>query len=168
VYNRLIREQLVASIQFVQAKHVACYFSIRDEVDTQELFANIWLLNKHCYLPVLTENESMQFAHYDRLTELSANRYGILEPVKPQYIVKELLDIVLVPVLAFDQAGYRLGMGGGFYDKTFEFKLQIKQQSKPLLIGLAFSQQETNNIARDKWDVPLDMVITEQKIINFF
>lgn len=161
----LVAKHFVASDVFKRSTHIACYFSTKDELNTDVVFTSLWRADKSCYLPVLHEKaHSMGFAHYTRSTVLCQNRYRIFEPKEPDYVKNELLDIVLVPLIAFDKKGCRLGLGGGYYDKSFHFLLSVKRPAKPLLIGLCFSQQEAESIPRDPWDVPLDAVITEQGV----
>jgi 5-formyltetrahydrofolate cyclo-ligase len=153
---------------FKQAEHIACYFSVKDELSTEVIFTSLWRTNKHCYLPVVTTvAHEMRFAYYDRTTSLTNNRYNILEPTNPVYFQNQSLDIVLVPLVAFDKKGWRLGMGGGYYDKSFSFLCNKSRPAKPLMIGLAFSQQEADSIPHDDWDVSLDAVITECGIMRF-
>ena len=161
----LVAKHFVASDAFKQSTHIACYFSTKDELSTDVVFTSLWRAGKSCYLPVLHEKvHSMGFAHYARSTVLCQNRYRIFEPKEPRYVDHDLLDIVLVPLLAFDKKGSRLGLGGGYYDQSFNFLLSVKRPAKPLLVGLCFSQQEAASIPRDSWDVPLDAVITEEGI----
>lgn len=165
VYSTLVSDHLVASHFFLQATHIACYFSTQDELDTTRIITAVLNDDKNCYLPVVANNiEVMQFAHYDDKTLLHQNRYGILEPLFPDYINIALLDIVLMPLVAFDKRGYRLGMGGGYYDKTFSFLVSKARPAKPLLMGLAYAKQETAMIPEDVFDVTLDAIITEHGI----
>ena len=164
----LAQQHCLASPEFLRAKHIACYFSVRDELDTAALFAACWRAGKNCYVPVIDEaTKAMRFAHYVKETPLVANRYGILEPIAPQFKDNHLLDLVLVPLLAFDQKGFRLGMGGGFYDRSFAFLLPLKRPAQPILLGLAFSKQQAHDVYPDDWDVPLDGVITEKQLTWF-
>ena len=76
------------------------------------------------------------------------------------------LGTVLVPLVAFDRRGTRLGTGAGFYDRAFAFRLDQPRGSAPVLIGLAYSWQELPAIERRPWDVPLDYIITEREVIR--
>ena len=78
-----------------------------------------------------------------------------------------LLDMIFVPLVAFDLNGFRIGMGSGYYDRTFEKKLEIKDMKSPVLIGLAYEFQKQECLNHQPWDVPLDMVVTELKIYKF-
>ena len=82
-------------------------------------------------------------------------------------ISANFLDIVFVPLVAFDLNGFRIGMGSGYYDRTFEKKLAIKDPKYPVLIGLAYEFQKQECLNHQPWDVPLDMVVTELKTYKF-
>jgi 5-formyltetrahydrofolate cyclo-ligase len=105
----------------------------------------------------------LDFASYQRDDPLHLNRYNILEPENKNILSPENLDLVIVPLLGFDLQGHRLGMGGGYYDRTFAF-LSGKQPTKPILIGLGFADQQINSLPSDSWDVPLAGVLTEEKL----
>ena len=95
-----------------------------------------------------------------------ANTVGILEPVYKKRDLKppSALEIVLVPLVAFDKNFNRVGMGGGYYDRAFAFSKFRKNWHKPLLVGVAYSFQEVDKINSKAWDVPLHAVITEERV----
>lgn len=99
---------------------------------------------------------------------MKPNQYGISEPDIPiSHQLKPIeLDIVLMPLVAFDLNGNRLGMGGGFYDRSFSFLMRRKSNKKPRLIGVAYDFQEIETLDSDSWDVPLDAVVTESRLIK--
>ena len=96
--------------------------------------------------------------------QFKKNKYGIREPESPTLVDANCLDVVLMPLVGFDRTGNRIGMGGGFYDRTFQF-LSGRKKTKPLLIGLAYSIQEVANIPNRPWDIPLNFIATENEII---
>ncbi len=108
---------------------------------------------------------TLLFASVTVQTRYADNRYGIKEPlVKSADIIgAERLDLVLMPLVAFDESGNRIGMGGGFYDRTFAFK-QSRSEKKPYLIGIAHEIQKVDAIAAEHWDVPLTMVVTDKQV----
>jgi len=155
-------EHLVSQPLFQQSQHIGCYLSYHHELDPEPLIRQIWSLNKKCYLPQLTPEKSLQFACYEEGDPLFPNQYGILEPLKrAEQIRAEELDLVVVPLVAFDRAGHRLGMGGGYYDRTFGF-LMNEERKKPKLIGYAYDIQRAEMLPVDEWDVMLDGVVTER------
>jgi 5-formyltetrahydrofolate cyclo-ligase len=99
---------------------------------------------------------------------VQANRFGIPEPQLPaaQQWQPEALDAVLVPLLAFDRHGNRLGSGAGYYDRSFAFLGTRRPRPAPLLIGVAYAMQEVERLAIEPWDVPLDYIATEAELIE--
>lgn len=143
-----------------RAQRVAVFLSFDGELDTWPLIQALWRWEKQVYLPALHPFSSghLLFLRYDNHTELVRNRLNIMEPrldvrrVSPP----ERLDVVLTPLVAFDASGQRLGMGGGFYDRT----LQHWRQRGPYPIGLAHDCQQVDLIPAESWDVPLPEIIT--------
>lgn len=96
---------------------------------------------------------------------MEKNAYGIYQPTKSSpEIPLSNIDITLMPLVAFDRSGNRLGMGGGFYDRTFAYKKRYPKQ-KPNLIGLAHDCQEAITITYEKWDIPLNRILTDTRTI---
>lgn len=152
---------------FKKSEHIACYFSFKDEFDALPIMEAIWQAKKHCYLPVLTQENSLRFIRYNKGDALKSNRYAIFEPVNDTVECKpQDLDIVITPLIAFDLRGRRLGTGGGYYDRTFAF-LHKESIKRPLIIGLAYAAQEAADVPHDTWDVNLDGVQTEKEFILF-
>ena len=108
-------------------------------------------------LPIIKDNFEMEFYKYNTNDPLYVNKYGIPEPVKKNKIKP---NILLVPLVAFDNKLNRLGYGGGFYDRF----IQKVSKFKIIKIGLAFSFQEVKKIPAEKFDKKLDFIITERKI----
>lgn len=129
---------------------------------------SIWQAGKICYLPVLTDTQSLQFVRYDRDDELQLNQHLIPEPVnRHQIIHAEKLDIVLTPLLAFDREGNRIGTGGGYYDRTFAF-LFNHPETAPFMLGLGYACQELSEIIQaESWDIKLNGILTEAELTKF-
>jgi 5-formyltetrahydrofolate cyclo-ligase len=149
---------------FQASKHIACYRAFKSEIDTTFLIQHIWAQGKSCYLPVLNEDKqraTLKFVPYQALDKLHSNRYGISEP-NPTLTPIPLheLQLIIVPLVAFDRAGHRLGMGGGYYDQTFHAHPSLK------LVGFAYACQEVQAIPVDPWDVPLHAIVTEREFIQ--
>lgn len=148
------------------AQHIAFYQAIDGEIDPKPLLDAALQDGKQCYLPVISgENSDMlSFAPFDLETELVENQWGIPEPPQPEeFIPPTHFDLVLVPLVGFDKSCFRLGMGKGFYDRTFSFKI-FNRSSRPLLVGLAHPNQLVDSFKTESWDVRLDAVITAEKI----
>jgi 5-formyltetrahydrofolate cyclo-ligase len=155
---------------FLESLHIAFYIAHEGEIDPKFLLESALQKNKICYLPGLDPTQkNLFFIQYKTGDKLILNRYKIPEPefVSTNIIQADQLDLVLLPLVAFDKKGNRLGMGAGFYDRTFHFLLEKKQDHKPKLIGLAYEFQSVENLEPDEWDIPLDGIATEKKIELF-
>ncbi|PLY14411.1 MAG: 5-formyltetrahydrofolate cyclo-ligase [Sedimenticola sp.] len=156
------------STPFIAAQRIAAYIATDGELDPLPLVNHAIECNKEIYLPVLqpTTQNQLWFSRYIPGEPLIPNRYAIPEPdIKYHPPIKAWsLDLVLLPLVAFDKKGSRVGMGGGYYDRTFAFMRKITAMPRPKLFGYAHDCQMTANIFLNKWDVPLDGVITEKQI----
>ena len=116
-------------------------------------------------LPAL-HGDTLWFLPCDRHTPLAPNRFGIPEPdVAPEARCRPRdLDLVLMPLVAFDASGNRLGMGGGFYDRTFSYLRNRTFWKKPMLLGVAYEFQRLETIASHPWDIPLQGIATEKRL----
>lgn len=147
---------------------IAVFLSQDGELDTQPLIEFLWQQpNFEVYLPIIHQDSTkpMTFGLYHQNGEMEFNHFKMPQPKESPSaprITAEDLDWVFTPLVAFDSHGYRIGMGGGYYDRSFAFKKQL-EHFKPLLIGWAHSCQELPLIHRNDWDIPLEMVITELK-----
>ncbi|TVZ37518.1 5-formyltetrahydrofolate cyclo-ligase [Alteromonadaceae bacterium 2753L.S.0a.02] len=149
-----------AKALYHRAQHIALYIANDGEISPHEILSHARRHGKHCYLPALA-GKTLHFREYPPGGTLTENRFGIPEPIERYATVEpEQLDLVLLPLVAFDAQGNRLGMGGGFYDRTFSFKLQ-QPSTKPTLIGLAHALQQQSELSRDNWDIPLNAIATE-------
>jgi 5-formyltetrahydrofolate cyclo-ligase len=149
------------------APRVALYWPVGEEVDLRPLLADDRHAHRQFCLPVMQPDKRLRFARYRRGDALHANWYGIPEPVHEaaQEIAAADIGLVCVPLLGFDRAGNRLGQGGGFYDRSFDFLLR-REAATPLLLGIGFACQELPTLAREAWDVPLAAVMTEDGLID--
>lgn len=146
---------------FKQAKYIAAYCAIPDEINPSAIIEAAFALGKQIYLPVLKLDGShtLEFASYTPEMRLIPNRYGILEPQNPVINMEaHALDLVLVPLLGFDLQGNRLGMGKGYYDITFK----KSDKPRPFLLGLAFECQKVDSIPIEDNDVKLSAIATEK------
>jgi 5-formyltetrahydrofolate cyclo-ligase len=143
-------------LEWQSSRHVAVYLHTNGELETGLLQRSCRAQGKFLYLPVIRQDQSLEFALWAEAAELRPNRYGIDEPgPSAPRVGAEDLDIVFVPLLGWDRAGNRLGMGGGFYDRT------LAGVKGPLRVGLAYDCQRLEGILPEPWDVPMDYVVTE-------
>lgn len=158
--------QHLKSENTTNSKHIAIYLSNDGELDTSLLIKELWNLNHAVYLPIIHpfNGANLLFQRYEKNSPMRANRYGILEPKLncSQICPLPALDYLLMPLVAFDKQGNRLGMGGGFYDRTLA-RLHEQNWQKPQLIGLAHECQSVDALPIESWDVPLKTIITPDK-----
>ncbi|MBE3673534.1 MULTISPECIES: 5-formyltetrahydrofolate cyclo-ligase [Pseudoalteromonas] len=158
--------QHLKSENTTNSKHIAIYLSNDGELDTSLLIKELWNLNHAVYLPIIHpfNGANLLFQRYEKNSPMRANRYGILEPKLncSQICPLPALDYLLMPLVAFDKQGNRLGMGGGFYDRTLA-RLHEQNWQKPQLIGLAHECQKVDALPIESWDVPLKTIITPDK-----
>ncbi|HET9122607.1 MAG TPA: 5-formyltetrahydrofolate cyclo-ligase [Acidiferrobacteraceae bacterium] len=144
-----------------RAQHVACYMATGAELDTQWLMRALRGRGIACYLPVLTSwpRRSLRFASAHG--RLQRNRLGILEPASRRFRPARCLDLIFAPLLAFDARGGRLGMGGGYYDRSLRRLSAPQRWRRPRLVGLAYEIQQLPSVPLQPWDVPLQAIVTE-------
>lgn len=167
--SALLLRHLLQFPPFMRASHIALYIANDGEIDPAPIARQLWDMDKRCYLPVLhpATKRELWFVQFTPDTLLTPNHLGIPEPDHRlnHKLPAHLLDVVLMPLVGFDRSGARLGMGGGFYDRTFAFK-QLQPKGKPLLIGLAHSCQEVAALDVDNWDIPLGAIATEKEVMQ--
>jgi 5-formyltetrahydrofolate cyclo-ligase len=146
---------------------IALYAALPHELDTTPLIQLALARGCRIYLPRIERRRlgrKMQFV--EMTARRSSNRLGISEPQGGQTIGARWLDVVFLPLLGFDSCGVRLGMGGGYYDRAFEFRLRRTAWHTPRLIGLAYSFQQVEQIIPAAHDVLLDAVVTEKGVVR--
>ncbi|GAA0383232.1 5-formyltetrahydrofolate cyclo-ligase [Bacillus horti] len=164
-YNSLLHEWLYMSEAWKKAPHVALYYSVEKEVDTLKIIKQAWLENKPVYLPKCNrEDKTLTFYRVDSFEQLETVFYGIPEPIPEQCesISVEELRFIIVPGLAFDHAGFRIGYGAGYYDRTLE-------QTDPAacLVGLVFPfQLYLNRLPIDQHDRSVQLIYTIDGVIQ--
>ena len=164
-----LSRQLTHSKLFHHSRHIAFYLANDGEIDPFNLIEAAWQRGKQCYLPVLglRPGNRLWFVPYEPATALVNNRFGIAEPLhqrRDRQLKPHQLDLICMPLVAFDKNGNRLGMGGGFYDRTLSFLRQRHSWHKPRLLGLAYEFQRQDSLPRQNWDVPLDAIATEEHV----
>lgn len=161
-----LHAQLCRRPDFIRARHVALYLPNDGEIDPRPLLESCWKMGKKTYLPVLHPilHNRLWFVPFDRQTKLVRNIYKIEEPpiIKAPRRPPWALDLVLLPLVAFDADGNRMGMGGGYYDRTFSFKSRRQSIPGPKLIGLAHELQRVERLPVENWDIPLAGIISDQ------
>lgn len=160
--------KLAYNCKFIfNSKNIALFLSFKGEISTYPLILKLWLNKKNVFVPVIHSFQEKQllFVRFSSNSIVYYNKYNILEPIfNIQDIISVYnLDTIIVPLIAFDKKGVRLGMGGGFYDVFL--KNWKKKNFFP--VGLAYNFQLLSSIPRQRWDVSLPVVLTPNKIWIF-
>ncbi len=159
--SEIICRKIQATDIYRRSKHIAFYAASNGEVSLKSLWKSAPMQGKFCYFPVL-EGELLLFLPANPKTKFINNKYGIPEPdvERDKAIEPSQLDLVLMPLVAFDEFGNRLGMGKGYYDKTLK-DTNRNHNAKVKLVGVAYEFQKEVALPNKHWDVPLDGAVTE-------
>jgi 5-formyltetrahydrofolate cyclo-ligase len=159
---------------FINCKRVGIYLTNEGELNTQPIIEYLWEQGVNVFLPVLHpfSNGYLVFLQYTPSTKMKPNVYGILEPLLDVTKLCPIaqLDMILAPLVAFDEKGNRMGMGGGFYDRTIKHianKDSMDAIRKTRLIGLAHDVQHTLSLPTQVWDIPLPAILTPTTLYSF-
>ncbi|OGT53770.1 MAG: 5-formyltetrahydrofolate cyclo-ligase [Gammaproteobacteria bacterium RIFCSPHIGHO2_12_FULL_42_13] len=142
---------------FQQAKHIAYYITHENEIDANYILRISKQHQKIAYFPAV-HNDTIDFIRVDEDTAFTENKFGILEPVSEVRIDANQLDIIFIPVVAFNEKCHRIGRGKGYYDRT------LASANHPVLIGLAYEFQKAELPQKEIWDIAMDYVITEARV----
>lgn len=152
IYDAKIIKHLLPYLK--KGQKVAVFASLADEIDLSPLFS----LEIALYFPKVTGKGLMAFYHVKDQNALQPGAYGILEPSSQNKISKSEIDVFIVPMLAFNQKRYRIGYGGGYYDRYL-------QDAPGLKLGVAYRFQQLEESFENAYDVPCDLIITERGIV---
>ena len=157
--SQQVQQQLIDSEPFVCAQSLALYSPINNEVATEQIFKVARKQNKQVYYPRVVGDE-LEFLEVSAVKGLVMGTFGIAEPEIGEKIPVAELDLLIVPGVAFDVRGYRLGYGGGFYDRQL-----IGKSAKVISVGLCFDTQLCDLLPTEEHDQALDYIATETKFI---
>ena len=161
-FGKQLLPQLQKIANFKNDQKIGLYLSNNGEIDPIYIQNFLKKQEISTYLPII-DGKSLKFAKIGE--NFRKNRFGIKEPISTDIINADQLDILFMPLVGFDKDKNRIGMGGGFYDRTLAFKKQQKMAKNPKLIGLAFDCQQVEQLEVQEWDVPLDVIITPSQIL---
>jgi len=150
---------------FSRNPRIACYFAVRGEVSCEPIIAEAWRRGRNVFLPVLADR-ALMFARYRHDSPLRENRFGIPEPIykESELVQPSGLDVVICPLIAFDKDCNRLGMGAGYYDRSFRFLAHARNWKRPRLIGAAYEFQKVPEVKARSWDIPMQNIVTEKQV----
>tara|TARA_B100001057_G_scaffold276541_1_gene276803 strand:- start:2331 stop:2870 length:540 start_codon:yes stop_codon:yes gene_type:complete len=137
-------------------KIIGGYHPFNYEIDVFEILEKLQMLGYLISLPKIKKNSQMDFFEWSLNDPFQINKLGIPEPISNKIVYP---DILLVPLVAFDESFHRIGYGGGFYDRYIK---KIKKQKKIITIGLAHSFQKVKKIPTNKYDMKLDFIVTDK------
>ncbi len=164
--RRALRHRLLG-----RGKRIGIYMPAKNEIDVLPLLNRALVMQAACFLPIVPAKgrKRMWFSQVGDHPAWQLNRYGIPEYLHPtaKQVRAQYLDILFLPLLGFDSRGYRLGMGGGYYDASLNYLKRFRHWRRPRVIGVAFAAQEVRRVPEDAWDMPLDAVLTEQVFKRF-
>lgn len=164
MYSNLILNSILNSVYYKNAKNIMTFVSFSDEVDTHELIKIGIRDNKNILVPItIKETKELKLSLVTDFNELELGYYNILTPKEKfiRYTDPKLVDLIIVPGVVFDREGYRIGYGGGYYDRF----LSKIEKSIPR-IAIAFDLQIIDKVPREYYDIPVDYIITEKEIIE--
>lgn len=165
--SKNLSKQIKTSQLLLKHRYIALYLGNDGELDPKILIKLLLAQKKQVYLPVIDplRKNMLRFCRILPDTMFVKNRFGILEPRfdSKRFLQRQFLSLVLMPLVAFDKDGNRMGMGGGFYDRSFAYKLK-RIRSKPKLMGIAHAFQEQESLPIANWDIPLDGIITDRQL----
>lgn len=162
--ERLAR-RVTTSNAFLSSQRIACYLPDDGEIDPTPIIKSAWRMGKAVYLPRLIARDNMQFFPYRQNMRLRRGRWNLREPASAAAAVPIWsLDLVILPLVSFDNEGSRLGRGGGFYDRTLQRRREQKKIGcQPFLLGVAHQCQQRDAIPVASWDQPMHAIATDRQ-----
>jgi 5-formyltetrahydrofolate cyclo-ligase len=161
-----LRHRLLAS-----GRRIGIYIPAKNEIDVLPLLNRAVAMRVPCFLPIVpgSGRRKMWFSQMGERPAWILNRFGIPEYFHPSVkrVRLQSLDLLFMPLLGFDARGYRLGMGGGYYDASLAYLKRFRFWRRPRIVGVAFSLQEVDQVPNDPWDIPMDAILTEQEFRVF-
>ncbi len=165
-HSQQVAARLARSAPFLRSRRIAFYRSADGEIDLAPLLCLAHRMGKACFLPVIRNGPEhrLWFCRYRPGDRLIPNRFGIDEPDWRTHppVTPWGLNLILMPLVAFDAGCHRLGMGGGYYDRTLGFLHRRHRWRSPHLIGVAHDCQQAERLPVRHWDIPLQGVVTER------
>ncbi len=169
-----IAEKVLRKVSAIQrAETIAFYIAQEGEIDLLPLMLYCLKQGRQCYLPVLDkpEENKLCFARWIPGQSMSQNKFGIAEPVVPSHHILSAadMDLIFMPLVAFDGSGNRLGMGGGYYDRTLaesDKECSGSSSQKPFLVATGHDVQYIPHLPRDSWDIIPDITVTPGHFIR--
>ena len=162
--SQALAQRIIELDVYARSTQLAVYFAVNGEIGLDVVIDHALAAGKRVFLPNL-DRVSLRFSPYFREQKMRINKFRLPEPDvgDEQMLQPDQLDLVLAPLVVFDEKRNRIGMGGGFYDRSFAMRKAV-EVTEPVLIGVAHELQKVDEIMPQEWDVRLDMVVTERAI----
>jgi len=159
-----LAKHILPLTEYQNARRVAVYFAVNGEIDLHIVIDHALAQGKQIFLPNL-DRAALRFSPFFPDQKMRINKFRLPEPDvdDSEMLSPQELDLVLAPLVVFDSYRNRIGMGGGFYDRSFAFR-KNPEKTRPILIGVAHEIQKVDRIVPEVWDVKLDMIVTDQAI----
>ncbi len=166
--SQAVAAQLLSMRELATPRTVAVYWAVQSELPLMHAVTALQRAGHRLCLPVIQADNTLRFAPWQASTRMRPNRFGIPEPDVngDEWLAPDQLDIVLLPLLAFDDRGGRLGSGAGYYDRSFAFPRASERIARPFLLGVAYAFQQVPALSSAEWDVPLDAIVTELLLLR--
>ena len=164
-----LAERIAELPELITDDRIAGYWAVHGELPLHRVVTAMVRRGAQYHLPVVCDGQRLRFAPWAPGKPLAPNRFGIPEPAiknSRAAAAPDTMELVLVPLLAFDRRGNRLGSGAGYYDRSFAFLRAGERPREPLLVGIAYGFQEVEQLQPQPWDVKLDFVCTEDELIE--
>ncbi|MBL4744293.1 MAG: 5-formyltetrahydrofolate cyclo-ligase [Cycloclasticus sp.] len=166
IFDSAINQILLKTGLSLRFSNIAGYLANDGEPSISPIIQTRSTCKQPFFLPVL-DRKKLKFAHYHWGDPLDNNAFSIPEPTQNPTLPIKFLSAIFMPLVGFDLQGNRIGMGGGYYDRSLHFLRNSKCKKRPLLIGIAYQLQQVNDIKPHAWDIPLDAVVTENGLLCF-
>jgi len=163
-YSKTIAEKLYEMDYYINAKRIMSFISFKDEIHTHDIIKKSLNRGKSIVVPItIPETREMKVSELLDFSELEIGFYDILTPKKEfiRFVDPNTIDLILVPGVVFAEDGYRVGYGGGYYDRFLS-----NLDNEVMKIGLAFDLQIVDKVPTESFDIPVDIIITEKRIID--
>jgi len=157
-----VRDRLLADDAFQRARRVGLYAALPDEIPTVPLFEALVAAGRTCLFPRARGRRALEYAPVHRLEDLRPGRFGVREPPADGITPLDAEDVVIVPGVAFDRRGYRLGRGAGYYDRTFP----PGEPRRPRLLGVIWSDRLLDSLPHDSHDCGMDAIVTDREWVE--
>ncbi len=158
---RAVTQNFIANIPLKQSDIIAGYWPLKDEIDIT-LVLEILEENGHslCLPRIQQHDKDLSFRRYKRGDKLYKHSFGVMEPADLAALLQP--DVVIVPLLAFDKSGHRIGFGSGYYDRTLR---QLQEISEVIAVGVGYDFQQIDRIPSEPHDIKLDCVVTDKGVL---